>query len=487
MVHELRGMFAFALWDENRQGLFLARDPFGIKPLYYADDGETIRVASQVKALLAGRKIDTTPEPAGHVGFFLWGSVPEPYTLYKNIIALPAGTTLWVERRGKKKKSNFCLISQELGKNQDHQLEINLDETQELLRKSLVDSVEHHLIADVPVGIFLSSGLDSITLTALASEIESNSLNTITLAFKEFMTTSNDESPIAESIAGYYGTTHQSSRISLRDFQDNLDHLLNAMDQPSVDGVNTYFVSKVAAQSGLKVAISGLGGDELFGGYGSFNQIPQLVKWLGPTRQLPLLGRSFRRFTQNFLGRFISPKYAGLLEYGGSFGGAYLLRRSLFMPWELVDFLDEDLVQKGWEKLQILEDLEATIQGINSDKLKVSALEMSWYMRNQLLKDSDWASMAHSLEIRVPLVDIQLLRNIIELLASGYPPTKKNMALTPRKSIPAQVLNRKKTGFGIPVHEWLLRENNDDPQERGIRSWAKMVYREQCKRHDLSK
>ena len=477
MVHELRGMFAFALWDKNRQGLFLARDPFGIKPLYYADDGATIRIASQVKALLAGRQIDTAPEPAGHVGFFLWGSVPEPYTLYKNIRALPAGSTLWVERSGKKKKGNFCLISQELGKNSNAWPELDLDNAQEILRKSLIDSVQHHLIADVPVGLFLSSGLDSITLTALASEIEPTRLNTITLAFKEFFGTPNDESPIAESIAGYYGTAHQSCRISSRDFQDNLEHLLKAMDQPSVDGVNSYFISKMAAESGLKVAISGLGGDELFGGYGSFRQIPQLVKWLGPARRVPFLGRSFRRFTQKFLGRSISPKYAGLLEYGGSFGGAYLLRRSLFMPWELLDFLEEDLVQEGWEKLETLGGLDATIQGIKSDKLKVSALEMSWYMRNQLLRDSDWASMAHSLEIRVPLVDINLLRNIIKLLASSHPLTKKHMALTPRKPIPIQVLNRKKTGFGIPVYEWLLQENIAAPQDRGIRSWAKIVYR----------
>jgi asparagine synthase (glutamine-hydrolysing) len=481
MVHELRGMFAFAIWDENKQGLFLARDPFGIKPLYYADDGATFRVASQVKALLAGGQIDRALQPAGHVGFFLWGSVPEPYTLYKNIMELPAGTSLWIDRSGKNKKSNFCLISRELGNYNYPELGIDLGEVQETLRDSIVDSIKHHLIADVPVGIFLSSGLDSITLTALASEIESNSLNTITLVFEEYKGTPNDESPIAESIAQYYHTKHQSIMISLRDFQDNLEHLLNAMDQPSVDGVNTYFVSKIAAESGLKVAISGLGGDELFGGYPSFSQIPQMVKWVKPTSYLPLLGKLFRGCTRKFVGRFYSPKYAGLLEYGGSFGGAYLLRRSLFMPWELEDLLDGDLVREGWQELQTLGSLETNIQGIESDRLKVSALEMSRYMRNQLLRDSDWASMAHSLEIRVPLVDIQLLRNVIQLLASSHPPNKKSFARTPKKPIPTQVLNRKKTGFSIPVQEWLLQETIAGPRERGIRAWAKMVYREALK------
>ncbi len=476
MVHRLRGMFAFVIWDSQKQGIFLARDPFGIKPVYYADDGSTIRIASQVKALLAGKSIDTTPDPAGHVGFFLWGSVPEPHTLYKNIRALPAGSTLWVDNTGKKALNNYCSISTELKNAVASDFELDGEATREYLGKILLDSVRHHFVADVPVGIFLSSGLDSVTLTALASEMETKDINTITLAFKEYRGTERDESISAESLAKYYGTKHQTCLISLKDFQDDLSHLLEVMDQPSINGVNCYFISKIAAQTGLKVAISGLGGDELFGGYPSFKKIPDLVKFLGPTRHVPFLGRSFRRLTQDIAGRFFSPKYAGLLEYGGSYGGAYLLLRCLFAPWELPAVLGEDLFQEGWRQLQPLLRLEETVEGIRPNNLKVSALEMSWYMRNQLLRDADWAGMAHSLEIRVPLIDVVLLRRLAPLLAANRPPAKKDMALAPSKAIPAEILHRKKTGFSIPVQEWLVQEKNGNQQKWSLRSWARTVY-----------
>jgi asparagine synthase (glutamine-hydrolysing) len=170
MLEDLRGMFAFALWDGRKKGLFLARDPFGIKPLYYADDGTTIRVASQVKALLKGTHIDTTPEPAGHVGFYLWGHVPEPYTLYKGIRALPAGSALWVDGTGRHEPRRFFSLTGELVRAGESALTLHPQEMQERLRAALIDTVRHHLIADVPVGVFLSSGLDSTTLMTLTAE-----------------------------------------------------------------------------------------------------------------------------------------------------------------------------------------------------------------------------------------------------------------------------------------------------------------------------
>jgi len=164
MVHHLRGMYAFAIWDSRRQGLFLARDPFGIKPLYLADDGGTLRVASQVKALLAGGKIDTSPEPAGHVGFFLWGHVPEPYTLYRGVRSLPAGTSLWVEAGGRRKAQSFCSINSEIAKVSHNTSEpVDSSQSSQKVLEALIGSVRRHLQADVPVGVFLSAGLDSNT------------------------------------------------------------------------------------------------------------------------------------------------------------------------------------------------------------------------------------------------------------------------------------------------------------------------------------
>ena len=166
------------------------------------------------------------------------------------------------------------------------------------------------------------------------------------------------------------------------------------MDQPTTDGVNTYFVSKEDSEVGLKAAISGLGGDELFGRYPSFYQIPKIVNVLSAFGIAPFLGKGFRLVAAHVLKRFTSLKYASLFEYGTSYSGAYLLRRGLFMPWELPEIMDGEMARDGWQILQPLLRLEETIQGIGSDHLKISALEMNWYMRNQLLRDADWAGFS---------------------------------------------------------------------------------------------
>jgi len=474
MVQHLRGMYAFALWDEGRAGMLLARDPFGIKPLYIADDGRTLRVASQVKALLASGGVDRSPEPAGHVGFFLWGNVPDPFTLHRGIRALPAGTTMWVDRQRSQQPRPFFDIGRIFAEAEAGPAPENEGKRKALLREALLDSVRHHLVADVPVGTFLSAGLDSTTIVGLATELGAANLNTVTLGFREFEGGANDETALAELVARERKTNHQTRWVLGRDFAAERERLFAAMDQPSIDGVNTYFVAKAARETGLKVALSGLGGDELFGGYPSFRQIPQLVRSLSPLSAIQWPGRLLRAVSSPWLGKLTSPKYAGTLEYGSSWGGAYLLRRSLFMPWELRHFLPRDMVRAGLEKLQTLDQLEATVAGIRSPRLKVSALELSWYMRNQLLRDADWAGMAHSIEIRVPFVDATLLRRLAPLLASRRPPSKKDMADTPNIKLPEPVLNRAKTGFVVPVREWLLGDSGAAP--RGLRGWAQSIY-----------
>jgi asparagine synthase (glutamine-hydrolysing) len=481
MVDHLRGMYAFAIWDQARRGLFLARDPFGIKPLYYADEGETLRVASQVKALLAGGRIDTEAEPAGHVGFLLWGYVPEPYTLYRDIRALPAGSSLWVDARGPGKLERFFSIREELIEAESEPESAAPDDLRTRLRDALLDSIRHHFVADVPVGVFLSAGLDSTTITALASELQGAGLKTITLGFEEYRQTETDEVPLAAEVAATYGTSHQTRWVRAGEFHHDLSHLLDAMDQPSIDGVNTYFVSKVAADSGLKVVLSGLGGDELFGGYPSFRQIPRLAHLLAPLRYMPVVGRAFRWVANPVVRHFTSPKYAGLLEYGTTLSDAYLLRRGLFMPWELPEVLDPEMVRDGWAELQPRLRLEETVAGLKRDHLQITSLELCWYMRNQLLRDADWASMAHSLEIRVPLVDVRLFRELAPLLASRHPPGKPDMAQAPASPLPEAVLNHRKTGFVVPVREWLQHDpgcrtsGEGQSRERGLRGWARQV------------
>lgn len=470
MVHALRGMYAFVIWDERNKRVFAARDPLGIKPLYYADDGKTLRIASQVKALLAGEAVSAKRDPAGQVGFLLFGYVPEPFTTYRAIRNLPAGSYLVAAADRPPLIHQFCRIEEELAAAASNNGKVlPPGEMRERLRGVVSDSVNRHLIADVPVGIFLSAGVDSSVVTALASESPQARLHTITLGFDEYRGTQNDETVLAAIAARHYATEHQTRWITQNEFMQDLDRVIAAMDQPSIDGVNTYFVAKAAHESGLKAALSGIGGDELFGGYPSFKQVQRIPRTLGYMTPR-WLGRALRVASAPALKRFMSPKYAGLFEYGGTYAGAYLLRRALFMPWEIDGVLDRQAAREGLERLQIEQSLEETARAIQSPWLKVSALEIVWYMRNQLLRDSDWAGMASSLEIRTPLADIEVLRAVAAISARSRP-RKRDLAELPSKPLPQAILERSKTGFAAPVREWISAMDGE-PIGRGLRGWA---------------
>jgi asparagine synthase (glutamine-hydrolysing) len=475
MVHRLRGMYAFGIWDETKRELFLARDPFGIKPLYYADDGATVRFASQVKALLCSDKIDREGDPAGHIGFFVWGSVPEPFTLYRGISQLPAGAWCLVSSKGRGNIVRHFDLRKEILAAQEVRGAASDSETLNRLHAAIRDSVRHHLVSDVPVSAFLSAGLDSAMITALASESNAGPLSTVTLGFSEFVGTADDETTLAKLTAQTLGVPHEVSWVNEKDFLDEMATLLNRMDQPSTDGVNTYFVAKAAAERGVKVALSGLGGDEIFGGYPSFTQVPLLAKTLRPFRAVPAIGVWARRIAAPVFRRMTSPKYASLLEYGSDIPGAYLLRRAHRLPWELDELMDPETVEEGWDRLQTHSRLSASIEGIQSDRTAVSTLETAWYMRNQLLRDADWAGMAHSLEIRVPFVDVDLLRAALPLLASGNVPSKAAIAALVAPKLPTQVLERQKTGFPVPVELWLEHVPGRKRRGRGLRNWAVRV------------
>jgi asparagine synthase (glutamine-hydrolysing) len=480
MLQFLRGMYAFAVWDEEKRSLFLARDPLGIKPLYYADDGQTLRVASQVKALLAGNGIDAAPEPAGHVGFFLWGHVPEPFTLYRGIRALPAGAAMWAAEGKQPQIVTTFSVTQLLTEAEAHFANTGRgtpneeEHNHEQLAQSIRDSVCAHLVSDVPVGVFLSAGIDSTTLAGLVAEAGGD-LRTITLGFREYEGSPHDEVPPAEEVARHYGAQHSTVWVTKEDFEEELPRLLAAMDQPSIDGANTYFVARAASSCGLKVALSGVGGDELFAGYSHFKNIPRVVNTLRWTRRFRLAAKTFRIVSLPILKQLTSPKYAGIFEYGNTFEGAYLLRRGLFMPWELPEILDGEMVREGWRALQPVAQLEMTHDAIQSERLKITALELTWYLRNQLLRDADWASMAHSLEVRTPLVDWRLLSDLAPLLVNAHAPAKADLATLPQKSLPEAVRTRTKTGFSVPVREWMLATAGT--HKRGLRGWARALYR----------
>ena len=475
MVHKLRGMFALVIWDYVKRRLFLARDAFGIKPLYFSDDGATVRVASTVKALRAGGHAGNgDPDPAGHVGFFLFGSVPEPHTLYADIEALPAGHTLTIGADGGRRLVTYFSPRDILAAPRDGAAEVDL-------RHHLLDSVRHHFVADVPVGVFLSAGLDSASITALASESQQGDLRTFTLGFEEFVNSKRDEVPLAQLIAKRYKTTPKIERVARLHFDGALPDIISSMDQPTIDGVNTYFVARAAARGGLKVALSGLGGDEMFAGYDTFRRVTSLSRWLGWVPGLSTLGKGLRTVAAPLMGPMMNPKYVSLLEYGGSTAGAYLLGRGLFLPWELPDLMDPDFAAEGWRQLEPLVRLENTIAGLSNAENRVRILEMCFYMRNQLLRDADWAGMAHSLEIRVPLVDVDLFKALAPVLGTDISPTKQDMAATPLSALPSDVRYKPKTGFFVPVERWLNQAGDgvNDNRGSGLRGWAKRVYKAQ--------
>jgi asparagine synthase (glutamine-hydrolysing) len=487
MVGQLRGMFAFAIWDAQRCIMFLARDPYGIKPLYYADDGWTFRFASQVKALLAGGAVSRDPEPAGQVGFYLWGSVPEPFTTYRHICALPAGCVMTVDSVGAREPRRYQSIAQ-IYRDTESRSHCASATRQAVVRQALLDSVRHHLVADVPVGAFLSAGIDSGALVGLMRDAGQDDIQTVTLAFEEFRGRPDDEAPLAEEVARLYGTRHTTRVVTQSEFASDLPRILDAMDQPSIDGINAWFVSKAAHELGLKVAVSGLGGDELFGGYPSFRDVPNWVRWLAAPARVPLLGRTIRLIAGKFPG-FASrnPKAVGMVEFGGSYEGAYMLRRGLFMPWELNQVLDCETASVGLRRLSPLRTVARELTAApRSAFARVATLEASLYMRNQLLRDADWASMAHSLEVRVPLVDIELLRSVAATMPSiGSANPKLVLAHSPTKALPAAITSRAKTGFTTPIATWLRASDNGEqtideghaisPGGHWSRQWAEQL------------
>jgi asparagine synthase (glutamine-hydrolysing) len=480
MVQRLRGMYAFAVWDSGRRGLFLARDPYGIKPLYTANDGWTFRFASQVKALQAGGQVSHDPEPAGMVGFHLFGSIPEPFTLYREIRALPAGHSQWVDEAGPREPKCFANLAAVFATGTDRPAPTS--ELRNRLRAAVLDSVSAHLLADVEVGVFLSAGIDSGALLGLMRDAGQTKIRSITLGFDEFAGRAEDEVPLAAEVARHYDAEHIVRRVSEQEFQDDLPRILEAMDQPSIDGVNTWFVSKAAKEAGLKVALSGLGGDELLAGYPSFRDIPRWRARYGAIAAIPFAGRIVRKFIVALAPSFAhsQPKAVGALEHAASWSGTYLLRRGLFLPHELPALLGDEIAREGLRRLRYAQIIRAQLTpDPGSNVARVGVLESSNYMRNQLLRDADWAGMAHSLEIRVPLVDWPLVTALAQSLATLTPGLgKATLALTPSVPLPEVVRVRAKTGFVVPTGNWMRHAASPAPlpaMGQASRAWSRLV------------
>ncbi|HLN11686.1 MAG TPA: asparagine synthase (glutamine-hydrolyzing) [bacterium] len=459
MIERLRGMFAFALWDGRTGELLLARDRLGIKPLYYVHRDGQWMFASELRAFRAAGTAPLTVDPVAVAAFLRLGSVPGPLTVYEGVRELPPATTLVV---GPNHPDGVLRRYWEIPHPEPGPVDV--DAAVEDLRARLSDAVVRHLISDVPLGVFLSGGLDSNAIVAMMRDAGHAHIRTFSITFPE---AGYDEGAEAGRLAARYETEHTARPVTGQDLAGDLDRIIAAMDQPTVDGVNTYYVSQVTRDSGTIVALSGLGGDELFGGYPSFRRVPRLLAWQRAAERVPFA----RPAVASALAVVPSPRSAKLREglaAPATIQSTYLVMRGLLGAGEVHDLLRPGPVREasaGFDAAAALGALATELP--DEPAAATSVLELRGYMHNQLLRDTDVMSMAHSLEVRVPFLDHPLVEFAARLpgrvRVDGHPP-KWLLTRALGDRLPPGV-GRIKRGFTFPIGEWMagpLRRQIDE-------------------------
>lgn len=454
---KFRGMFAFALWDANKHRLFTARDPMGVKPLYYAQMGGFFLLASEIRTLLGTGLVPARIDRAGLLNFLTFGSAYDPHTLIEGVRALRAGHTLIWENGKICESSYWDLIdppsAQPEASDLAHEGVIAHDDLQKLLE----ESVRMQLVSDVPVGVFLSGGIDSSALVSIVSR-GGVTPSTFSIVFRE---ADYSEAEHSRAIAGIFHTDHHEITVSQSDVLASIPGALRAMDLPTMDGINTYFVSRETRRAGVKVALSGLGGDEVFAGYSSFRSIPRWERIEQFWSHMPVLGRRVvaAAFTAMVPASDQNRKLALLMSDKGHVLHPYFVSRMLFTPEESKRLLrDVNGAARDNTDAAQQDRLKRTLalDPIN----RVSYLESRCYMLNTLLRDADVMSMSQGLEVRVPLIDHQLARTVM-----GIPGSAK-VGATPKKlliealagSLSDEIVHRPKRGFTLPFEHWMRQE-----------------------------
>ena len=445
----LGGMFAFALWDAQKERLLLVRDPMGIKPLYYYQSAQTFIFASEVRTLLQTGFVPRKADPVGVLSYLAFGSVYEPWTIVEGVRVVPPGHVHTLENGSLRSREYWNPLQYFSG------AEVAADRLSAILR----DAVLSHLVSDVPVGIFLSGGIDSSALVAVLSQ-NGVRANTFSLVFQE---EEFDEGQYSREIARYFGTEHHEIAVSQQDMLTALPEALCAMDQPTIDGFNTYLVSAKTRAAGVKVALSGLGADEMFAGYSNFRHVPKMERLSKQFGRLPRLARrplsaSVALFAGN---DDRSRKMAELAAGDDSVVHPYFLVRALFGAEEREDLFVAPDYHASQQSLDRMLQESITDSLILDPVNRVSYLESHFYMRNTLLRDSDFMSMAHGLELRVPFLD----RALVEACFS-IPGERKLEGKSPKSlllaslgvELPKETVNRPKRGFTLPFERWLRGE-----------------------------
>ncbi len=419
LLPRLKGMFAFAIYDQARQELFLARDRLGIKPLYFTEREGDFRFASEVKMLIDSSFAIT---PGSIAAYLQWGACPEEKLLFPEVRSLPPGHAMVIESRSVQPTFWPYWPDRERFKSSPQH-------APQTIRALLETAVEEHLLSDVPVASFLSGGIDSSIITALAAQKLGRGLETFTVGFD---LAGFDESAIALEVAQRYGTKHRRLQLSEPEILQSVTEAVGHLDLPSVDAINTYIVSRAVAREGVKVALSGLGGDELFGGYPSFRDVPRL-KWLA---KLP-------RAVRQLIAR---GRLADLPNDADVFALAQWRRR----------FVTDLRLQSAGLPIERT-PLPCPVE-LPDDFARISWAELTGYMRHMLLRDSDQMSMAVSLELRVPFLDHELVEYSLGLPAAvkeRYRGTKGLLVEACRDLLPAAVYQRPKAGFALPMQKWM--------------------------------
>lgn len=454
-LDKFRGMFAFAVWDARRQHLFLARDPMGIKPLYFAQTDRYFLFASEVRSLLSTGLISRKLDHAGLANYLTFGSAYDPLTLIEGVRALPAGHTL-IWKDGSLRQSRYWdLVAAD--ENQDRTSSFD-DESgvAHKLQPLLEESVLLQLVSDVPVGIFLSGGIDS---SALVSTVCRGGVrpSTFSIVFRE---ADFSEAEYSRLIAEKFHTDHHEISVAQEDLLGAVPEALAAMDLPTMDGVNTFFVSREAHRAGMKVALSGLGGDEVFAGYSSFRTVPHMERVAQFWNTVPQLIRSGVSSVVAVLAPESdqSRKLAALANSNGRMLHPYFLSRMLFTPLqrEMLFPAGESTTKQASASQDAALQATAELDPVN----RISYLESRCYMLNTLLRDADVMSMSQGLEVRVPLIDHQLAKTVL-----GFPGAWK-LGRTPKKllvealagSLPDEIVYRRKRGFTLPFDHWMREE-----------------------------
>jgi asparagine synthase (glutamine-hydrolysing) len=453
----VRGMFAFACWDSLERSLLMARDRFGIKPLYVATSGTRVAFASEIGALQASGVVDRTPSTAGVLAFLEWGSVPPPLTWTRGVEMLPPGTwRQWTAGASATTRGVFADVRNTyVGAPSAADA---VDSFRVDVAEALRDSVRAHLVADVPVGVFLSGGIDSGVLVSCASSLGAVNLQTFTVGFDD----ESSETARARRVATMFRTQHHELHVSSRDVAGDLAAVVARLDQPTIDAVNSYYVSRAVAATGIKAVLSGAGGDELFGGYPSFARLPRAMAM---KRLAGSMWPAVASLAHVVMPERLRARWRHFATTNGSFAEAYRVQRGFLLPDEVRAIAGPALRDADWRQAAeaVRETEDSLLAALSRDEKPAAAvarLETRMYLGSQLLRDLDVMSMAHGLEVRVPFVDHELVSHVWPRLG-GHPELMRGKRLLSdalEQPLPADIVNHPKQGFTLPFERWMNGE-----------------------------